>query len=56
MGRREDEEMLVSKEKYVDGCPGCEVDRHKQMQTGLPLNQLLIVLIIVLSTGNHVHV
>ncbi|XP_047974319.1 protein ZINC INDUCED FACILITATOR-LIKE 1-like isoform X2 [Salvia hispanica] len=51
MGRREDEEMLVSKEKYVDGCPGCEVDRHKQMQTGLPLNQLLIVLIIVLSTA-----
>lgn len=52
--RMDNEESLLQKENYlyVEGCPGCEVDRQKQMQRGLPLKQLLTVWIIVLATGN----
>ncbi|KAH6771570.1 zinc induced facilitator-like 1 [Perilla frutescens var. hirtella] len=44
-------ESLLHKDYYVEGCPGCEVDRLKHSQRGLPLKQILTVWIIVLSTA-----
>lgn len=45
-------ESLLQKDDYVEGCPGCAVDRRKQLQRGLPLKQILTVWMIVLATGN----
>lgn len=45
-------ESLLKRSYYFEGCPGCKVDHLKQTQTGLPIKQVLIVWIVVLSTGN----
>ncbi|KAL7120309.1 hypothetical protein ACP275_02G115700 [Erythranthe tilingii] len=44
-------EKLLKKNEYIEGCPGCKVDQYKQFQRGLPIKQVLIVWIIVLSTA-----
>ncbi|KAG6420144.1 hypothetical protein SASPL_116663 [Salvia splendens] len=44
-------ESLLQKDEYVQGCPGCAVDRRKQLQRGLPLKQILTVWMIVLATA-----
>ncbi|KAG8391066.1 hypothetical protein BUALT_Bualt01G0149200 [Buddleja alternifolia] len=36
---------------YFEGCPGCKVDQYKQAQRGLPVKQVLIIWVIVLSTA-----
>ncbi|EYU26916.1 hypothetical protein MIMGU_mgv1a008860mg [Erythranthe guttata] len=50
MGEEELVEKLLKKNEYIEGCPGCKVDQYKQIQRGLPIKQVLIVWIIVLST------
>ncbi|XP_012849913.1 PREDICTED: protein ZINC INDUCED FACILITATOR 1-like [Erythranthe guttata] len=54
MGEEELVEKLLKKNEYIEGCPGCKVDQYKQIQRGLPIKQVLIVWIIVLSTGNFI--
>ncbi|KAG6423163.1 hypothetical protein SASPL_113551 [Salvia splendens] len=44
-------ESLLQKDEYVEGCPGCAVDRRKQLQRGMPLKQILTVWMIVLATA-----
>ncbi|XP_047950370.1 protein ZINC INDUCED FACILITATOR-LIKE 1-like isoform X2 [Salvia hispanica] len=44
-------ESLLQKDDYVEGCPGCAVDRRKQLQRGMPLKQILTVWMIVLATA-----
>ncbi|KAL7157905.1 hypothetical protein ABFS83_02G107600 [Erythranthe nasuta] len=44
-------EKLVKKNEYIEGCPGCKADQYKQIQRGLPIKQVFIVWIIVLSTA-----
>ncbi|KAL0380080.1 UNVERIFIED_CONTAM: protein ZINC INDUCED FACILITATOR 1 [Sesamum angustifolium] len=51
---REHVESLLRKDYYVEGCPGCKVDQLKQAQRGLPIKQVLVIWVIVLSTGNQV--
>ncbi|KAL8061805.1 hypothetical protein ABFS82_02G107400 [Erythranthe guttata] len=51
MGEEELVEKLLKKNEYIEGCPGCKVDQYKQIQRGLPIKQVLIVWIIVLSTA-----
>lgn len=45
-------ESLLQKNAYFEGCPGCKVDQHKELQRGVPIKQVFIIWIIVLSTGN----
>ncbi|PIN17196.1 Permease of the major facilitator superfamily [Handroanthus impetiginosus] len=49
--REEYAESLLQKDYYYEGCPGCKVDQQKQIQRGLPIKQVLIIWIIVLSTA-----
>ncbi|XP_047950479.1 protein ZINC INDUCED FACILITATOR-LIKE 1-like isoform X2 [Salvia hispanica] len=51
MAAVENSESLLQKDDFVEGCPGCAVDRTKQLQRGLPLKQILTVWIIVLATA-----
>jgi hypothetical protein len=37
---------------YVDGCPGCAVDRHKAANPGIPYGNFIYVWIVTLCTGN----
>ncbi|GFP93942.1 protein zinc induced facilitator-like 1 [Phtheirospermum japonicum] len=37
------ESLLVQKNGYVEGCPGCLIDLRKQTQRGLPINQVLTI-------------
>ncbi|XP_073270234.1 protein ZINC INDUCED FACILITATOR-LIKE 1-like [Primulina huaijiensis] len=43
--------LLLPKDDYVEGCPGCEVDRLKETQRGLPVRQVLTVWIVVLGSA-----
>ncbi|GFP93945.1 protein zinc induced facilitator-like 1 [Phtheirospermum japonicum] len=45
------ESLLVQKDVYIDGCPGCKVEQHKEIQRGLPIKQVLTVWLIVLATA-----
>ncbi|CAD6254948.1 unnamed protein product [Miscanthus lutarioriparius] len=36
---------------YVDGCPGCAVDRHKAANPGIPYANFLYVWIVTLCTA-----
>lgn len=44
---------LLSKEErhYHPGCPGCDHDRTKELQTGLPYKEFAYVWMICLTTG-----
>lgn len=44
------EDKLLEHE-YHENCPGCKVDRHKRMQTGLPLKELIIIWVVVLCVA-----
>ncbi|KAI3445203.1 hypothetical protein Pfo_001868 [Paulownia fortunei] len=44
-------ESLLQKDHYFEGCPGCKVDQQKETQRGLPIKQVLIIWIIVLSSA-----
>ncbi|KAK4414266.1 protein ZINC INDUCED FACILITATOR 1 [Sesamum alatum] len=44
-------ESLLRKDYYVEGCPGCKVDQLKQTSRGLPIKQVLVIWVIVLSTA-----
>ncbi|KAL2514727.1 Protein ZINC INDUCED FACILITATOR-LIKE 1 [Forsythia ovata] len=47
-----EERLLIKKEKeYYEKCPGCKVDREKEMHQGLPIKQFLMLWIIVLSSA-----
>ncbi|CAA3032695.1 ZINC INDUCED FACILITATOR-LIKE 1-like [Olea europaea subsp. europaea] len=39
------------KEDFYENCPGCKLDRQKELQRGLPIKQVLIIWIIVLATA-----
>ncbi|KAL2457673.1 Protein ZINC INDUCED FACILITATOR-LIKE 1 [Forsythia ovata] len=43
-------ESLLKKDYYED-CPGCKMDRQKELQRGLPIKQVLTIWIIVLATA-----
>lgn len=52
-GREYAESLLLAKENhYVQGCPGCKIDRQKALNSGLPIKQVFIVWTVVLSSGN----
>ncbi|CAD6258411.1 unnamed protein product [Miscanthus lutarioriparius] len=36
---------------YVDGCPGCAVDRHKAANPGIPYASLIYVWTVTLCTS-----
>jgi hypothetical protein len=36
---------------YVEGCPGCAVDRHKAANPGIPYSNFIYVWIVTLCTG-----
>jgi hypothetical protein len=38
---------------YVEGCPGCAVDRRKAADTGIPYGSLIYVWVVVLCTGQY---
>ncbi|KAL8529310.1 hypothetical protein ACS0TY_006655 [Phlomoides rotata] len=44
-------ESLLQKDSYFEGCPGCKVDQQKELQRGVPIKQVFIIWIIVLSTA-----
>ncbi|GFP93947.1 protein zinc induced facilitator-like 1 [Phtheirospermum japonicum] len=44
------ESLLVQKDGYVEGCPGCLIDQHKQIQRGLPIKQVLTVWLVALAS------
>ena len=44
--------LLTKKEhRYYPGCPGCDHDRGKELQTGMPYKEFLYVWMICLTTG-----
>ena len=44
--------LLTKKEhRYYPGCPGCDHDRRKELQTGMPYKEFLYVWMICLTTG-----
>ena len=46
--------MLTKKEhRYYPGCPGCDHDRGKELQTGMPYKEFLYVWMICLTTGSY---
>ncbi|XP_051146432.1 protein ZINC INDUCED FACILITATOR 1-like isoform X1 [Andrographis paniculata] len=47
----EEEETLLQKDKYVEGCPGCKVDKRTDIRRGLPIKEVLLIWIIILSTA-----
>ncbi|XP_042059794.1 protein ZINC INDUCED FACILITATOR-LIKE 1-like [Salvia splendens] len=51
MAAVENSESLLQKDEFVEGCPGCAVDRSKRLQRAVPLKQILTVWIIVLATA-----
>lgn len=38
--------------KHYENCPGCKVERLRELQRGLPIKQLVSMWIVVLCTGN----
>ncbi|KAL3623296.1 hypothetical protein CASFOL_032112 [Castilleja foliolosa] len=46
-----EESLLLQKDCYLDGCPGCKVDQHKLIQRGLPIKQIFTVWFIVLASS-----
>uniref|UniRef100_A0A453HQA9 Uncharacterized protein n=1 Tax=Aegilops tauschii subsp. strangulata TaxID=200361 RepID=A0A453HQA9_AEGTS len=59
MAANEEEEgtsPLLSKEeerRHHPGCPGCDHDRRKDLQTGLPYKEFSYVWMICLTTGTY---
>ncbi|KAK9067477.1 hypothetical protein SSX86_014807 [Deinandra increscens subsp. villosa] len=47
----ESNKPLLDKVYYQEGCPGCYVDRKKELQTGFPIKEVLFIWIIVLSVA-----
>ncbi|KAH7547677.1 hypothetical protein JRO89_XS14G0001500 [Xanthoceras sorbifolium] len=39
------------KNKYYEGCPGCKVDQHKELQRGFPIKELVSIWIVVLCAA-----
>ena len=38
---------------YVEGCPGCAVDRRKAANPGIPYGSFIYVWVVVLCTGQY---
>lgn len=51
MGEENKEALLKKVKVYYEDCPGCKVDQLKELQTGLPIKQLLSMWMIVLGTA-----
>lgn len=39
------------KEDYYENCPGCEVEKYKEFQRGIPFRDLLNIWIVVITNG-----
>ncbi|KAI3725781.1 hypothetical protein L1987_65574 [Smallanthus sonchifolius] len=49
-GDDEFKKPLLSK-VYYEGCPGCNVDQYKEVQTGLPIKEVFCIWIVVLCVA-----
>ncbi|KAF9592747.1 hypothetical protein IFM89_017317 [Coptis chinensis] len=45
--KMEKEALLVKKVVYYENCPGCQVDKRKETQTGIPIKDFFFVWIVV---------
>lgn len=50
MGGNEFKKPLLNK-VYFESCPGCNLDQYLELQTGLPIKQVLHIWIVVLCVG-----
>lgn len=44
-------EALLKKDDYYENCPGCKVDKLKELKKGFPFRDLISIWIVVLCTG-----
>ncbi|KDP27074.1 hypothetical protein JCGZ_22071 [Jatropha curcas] len=47
----EDYSEALLKKNYYENCPGCKVDRYKELKKGLPIRELFSIWIVVLGTA-----